>query len=73
MSAVLPIARDGRLRRNTLGKESALSRRINGAFDCPFSGISIRTFTSPKNYIYENFDAIKIQRRISESFPIKRV
>ena len=36
----------------------------------PYSGIRIRTSTS-KNYTYENFDAIRIQRKISASFPVK--
>ena len=45
-------------------------KRITHAFDWPYSGIRIRTFTS-KNYSYENVDAIRIQRRFSASFPVK--
>ena len=42
---------------------------IVGAFGWPYSGIRIRTFTS-KNNTYENFDATRIQRRISASFTV---
>ena len=43
---------------------------IKGASDWPYSGMRIWTFTS-KKYTYENFIAIRIQRRISASSPIK--
>ena len=39
-------------------------------FDWPYSGIRKWAFTF-KNCFYEIFDAIRIQRRISSSFPVK--
>ena len=37
-------------------------------FNWPYSGKRMRRFTS-KNYVFENFDVMGIQRRFASSFP----